>query len=134
MARVAIPVKIDPIRKITDTFTELFVITTIVLIAAATAYSFLEHESWGRSLWWAVVTAGTVGYGDEYPVTMAGQIVGGLLIAFCVLFLVPMITARIASHLIVNNDAWSHHEQEQLKADVADIKQMVETLAGETKR
>lgn len=32
------------------------------------------------AIWWAVVTVATVGYGDQYPVTSAGRIIGTLVI------------------------------------------------------
>jgi voltage-gated potassium channel len=34
----------------------------------------------GDALWWAVVTIATVGYGDKYPVTAAGRLIGVVMI------------------------------------------------------
>jgi voltage-gated potassium channel Kch len=36
--------------------------------------------SGGDALWWGYVTATTVGYGDQFPVTMGGRIVGTLML------------------------------------------------------
>ena len=38
-----------------------------------------QFPSLGASIWWSVVTFTTIGYGDKFPVTSAGQIIGGLL-------------------------------------------------------
>jgi voltage-gated potassium channel len=38
-----------------------------------------------------------------------------------ILFLIPMITASIASKLIVNRDAFTHEEQEEMKLMLKEI-------------
>ncbi len=51
------------------------------------------------AVWWAFVTSTTVGYGDYYPKSNAGRIVGILLMFFGV-SLVGVVTGNIASALV----------------------------------
>ena len=102
----------------------------LLVLASAVIYSFVEDRSVGDSVWWAVVTATTVGYGDTYPTTTGGRVVAGTLITTMVLLVVPLITAHFASKLIVDQDAFRHEEQEEIKANLRFIRAYVESLSG----
>ncbi|GAA2621529.1 potassium channel family protein [Paractinoplanes durhamensis] len=101
----------------------------LILVCAALYHVFEEKASLGDSVWWAVVTASTVGYGDISPQTWEGRVLAGILISVMVLLVIPLITAHFASRLIVDNDAFRHEEQEELKHNLRRVKVLLEALA-----
>jgi len=63
----------------------LFVLFVLLAIASSLIY-FAEHEaqpeafsSIPEAMWWGTITLTTVGYGDVYPITLIGRILGGTL-------------------------------------------------------
>lgn len=53
----------------------LVLVGTACLFAGAVAFSATQHVSFGTSLYWAITTATTVGYGDVTPKNSAGKII-----------------------------------------------------------
>src|SRR5688572_12651739 len=84
------------------------------LIAAAATFAVLEDKSFGDGLWWATVTAMTIGYGDLTPVTTAGRIAGVIFGHFWIFVIIPMIIANIIMHVIEDKNLFSDEEQREM--------------------
>ncbi len=62
------------------------VIVSILLVLASSAMYYLEQpvqpdkfSSIPQALWWGICTITTIGYGDIYPITPAGKVLGGIV-------------------------------------------------------
>jgi voltage-gated potassium channel len=113
--------------KYVDSIKELLLLYAVLLLAGAGAYAVFEHKPFVDSVWWACVTATTVGYGDMYPVTHGGRIVAVLLMHVTLLFILPLLIGNICSRCIKDHNEFSHAEQEDLKAA---LRRLEEKLAG----
>lgn len=101
-----------------ETKSELFVtlfICFILMVFSSTLMYYIEHEAQpdqfnnvGQSLWWAVATLTTVGYGDIYPITPMGKLLGAFIALIGIGF-VALPTGIISSSFIskLNEDKQS---------------------------
>jgi voltage-gated potassium channel Kch len=106
----------------------------IVLLAALAMRVFdaKDFPNFGRSLWWAVQTVTTVGYGDVTPQTVAGRIIAAVVMLQGVAFL-AVVTATITSAFVARAqreyggqaERWRHLEQRFDELD-----QRVDALSG----
>jgi voltage-gated potassium channel len=66
----------------------LVILTGTTMIAASTMYLVerdVQPDKFGTipdAMWWAIVTLGTVGYGDAVPITVPGKLVAAVTILF----------------------------------------------------
>lgn len=80
----------------------IVVVFVSLVLVAATLERLVEpatFSSFGRAVWWAVVTVATVGYGDIVPASAAGRAVAaGVIIGS--MALIPLTTSVIVSALV----------------------------------
>jgi voltage-gated potassium channel len=83
-------------------------IVAVLLVLSVSSVLVLQFESkaananitsGGIALWWGVVTITTVGYGDAYPVTVAGRIVA-TFVMFAGVGIIASLASLLASVLI----------------------------------
>ena len=84
------------------------------LLVGAASFALFEGKSFGDGLWWATVTALTIGYGDLTPATPAGRIAGIFFGHFWIFVIIPMIIANIILHLVEDKNLFSDEEQKEL--------------------
>jgi voltage-gated potassium channel len=92
--------------------TQLIVgVTFIVTVGGGLAIRLLDHKEFsdiGTSLWWAVQTVTTVGYGDVVPHETVGRVIGTVVMVTGIGFIAVM-TAAVTASLI--EQARRHHAE-----------------------
>lgn len=87
----------------------LWLVCTAAYLAVLGLLTLAEHRApdasirtFGDALWYSLVTISTVGYGDLYPVTVPGKLLGVVfillslgLLAFLIGYLIQMLTVKI---------------------------------------
>ena len=100
----------------------ILTVTAIVVAGAAeSAVSAGDFPHLWDGIWWAVVTVTTVGYGDLYPKTVQGRLIGMVLMFVGIGFL-SLLTAAVASRFVKQERGDEHDElMETLRQIQADV-------------
>ncbi|PPA68725.1 potassium channel family protein [Jeotgalibacillus proteolyticus] len=106
--RLTVLFKKTPVFHILQTngLNKVITMMVILIIFSAIPITVLEPgiQTFTDGIWWAVVTATTVGYGDISPITTTGRVIAVLLMIFGI-GLIGMVTSSIATYFIKTNDS-----------------------------
>jgi voltage-gated potassium channel len=117
-------------RAATDTFRELALIYTALLVISALLLMQFEGIDFGTAIYWAATTATSTGYGDISPKTGAGQFVAVALMHLSIFAVAPLIVVRLVDRLNENRDAFTHDEQVHILEGIARIEARLERIEG----
>jgi voltage-gated potassium channel len=121
---------LDVVQKEADALLAALVVLLMMLVISAGGIYLLENElqpetfgSMPDSMWWAIVTLTTVGYGDVIPITTMGKMFGGFigLIGIGMIALPAAILASgFAEHIRSRKQKYNHYVQTFLKDGIID--------------
>ncbi|MGX8714528.1 MAG: ion transporter [Lachnospiraceae bacterium] len=115
------------VNKVDQLLSSVIIILILMFAASLCMYS-LEHEAQPdvfknafSGMWWAVAALLTVGYGDIYPITLAGQIFG-MAITFLGVLMVAIPTGIISAGCIELYTKQKSLREAAVHADVRFVK------------
>jgi voltage-gated potassium channel len=98
-----------------------------IIVLSAFLFSLTEKQSLANSLWWAITTATTVGYGDETPHTAVGKIIASFLMVGGVGF-IGLLTSTITDFVASRTEQATTTQEAQQLADMAQLLAKIDTL------
>lgn len=111
---------LNKLKNGTDSFKELFAIYLATALLVSVLFALFEQRGLMDGLWWAFVTGLTIGYGDIYPVTAAGQVLTVIWSHFMVLVVLPLFVGRVLIVMMNDRNQFTHEEQEEILRYVRD--------------
>lgn len=127
------------LRKVENGVVTAALLGIIVLVFSSVAILQVEQGESANirtaedALWWAVTTMTTVGYGDRYPTTTDGRLVGAALMIVGV-GMVGVLTAFLASRFVKSEERKVEREIAEVRKELAALRLLLEDREGVEKR
>ena len=106
---------------------------SIIILIVESGTEGANIQTAEQAIWWALVTISTVGYGDFYPVSTAGHIVGGIVIVSGVSFF-GVISGYMASVFVAPDESERQERQDAHKAEIKSELELALARMEETQR
>lgn len=123
-------------RRAQGAFLAVALLSLLLIVCSAVGILHLENtpdaniKGPGDAVWWAVVTITTVGYGDRFPVTPEGRVLGALLmIAGVGLF--ATLSGFVASWFLKPIHQLETSDLERLREEITALRTSLEARAKE---
>lgn len=97
----------------TNGFINVLYISIVLILISATTYSVAENVPFADSLWWALVTTTTVGYGDISPSSPFGRI-AAIMLMFLGIGFIGLLTSTITEFFSKDKSASADSKDELL--------------------
>lgn len=100
---------------------------SIFVVKAEQANPQANIQTASDAIWWVYVTITTVGYGDRYPTTNVGRLVGAIVM-FVGVGLFAVMTGFLANKFLptAEENPGSDSELAEIKKELASVKQLLE--------
>lgn len=112
------------LQRFIDSIPEVLLVYAVTYAVCTTAVGLAEAWSIWDSLWYGLVTVTTTGYGDLSPHSVQGRVFAAILMIVSWVLNI-LLGAQVAAKLIVNSDAWTNAEQEEVKQLLREIRSRV---------
>jgi hypothetical protein len=116
------------VRHTISQFTVLIGIVTATILLFAGIYWLIEDYAFYQCIEWAIQTLTSTGYGNYGATGVAGSVLADVLMLWGPFVLLAIVTAVVVNLLKEDPDHFSHEEQEQIKNDLIEIKQLLKEL------
>lgn len=108
----------------TNGFIYLVIATVVLILTGAEIYSVAENSHYLDSLWWAIATTTTVGYGDISPHTAVGKLIAVILMILGI-GLIGSVTSTVTAFFLEEKNS---RETLELKQELVDIQKELHML------
>jgi voltage-gated potassium channel len=105
-------------------------VASVAMLSAERGHPGANIQTFGDSVWWALVTMSTVGYGEQFPVTTTGRVIGAGLM-MCGVALLGVVTATLASWLVDRVSDIGEDQQAATRRDIVALREEIRALRAQ---